>query len=93
MPEFVISADRQQLIRNLVARLPVIRKKVRLSQDELGNLVGKSRQKISDIERNSAPLGWDTYVAICTMLELKGAFSLEEDGWYFADKEKWTKIS
>ena len=91
MPEFVLSAERQQLIGNLVERLPVIRKKVRLSQDDLGSMVGKSRQKISDIERHSAPMGWDTYLAMCTMLELAGALDTETDGWYYADKSRWSK--
>lgn len=91
MPEFVISAERQQLIGNLVERLPIIRKKIRLSQDDLGNMVGKSRQKISDIERRSAPMGWDTYLAMCTMLELAGAFDPEIDSWYFKDKTLWGK--
>lgn len=91
MPEFVISAERQQLIGHLVERLPVIRKKVRLSQDELGAMIGKSRQKISDIERYSAPMGWDTYLATCTMLEMCNAFDIESDGWYFEDKSRWQK--
>lgn len=91
MPEFVISAERQQLIGNLVERLPVIRKKVRLSQDDLGRMVGKSRQKISDIERHSAPMGWDTYLAVCTMLEIAGAFDPESDAWYYNDKSRWYK--
>lgn len=89
MPEFVISADRQRLIGNLVERLPVIRKKLRLSQDDLGNMVGKSRQKISDIERHAAPMGWDTYLATCVMLEMLGAFDAEADGWFYADKSLW----
>ena len=54
-------------------------------------MVGKSRQKISDIERHSAPMGWDTYLAMCTMLELAGAFDTETDGWYYADKSRWSK--
>ena len=91
MPEFVISAERQQMISNLVLRLPVIRKKLHLSQDELGSMVGKSRQKISDIERRAAPMGWDTYLAVCIMLEMLGAFSAETDSWYFTDKNAWHK--
>ncbi len=91
MPEFVISVDRQRLISNLVERLPAIRKKAKLSQDDVGSMVGKSRQKISDIERRSAPMGWDTYIAMCTMLEIKGAFDPELDGWYYQDKNLWNK--
>lgn len=93
MPEFVISAERQQMIGRLVERLPIIRKKARVSQDELGTMVGKSRQKISDIERHSAPMGWDTYIAICTMLEMVGAFDLESDDWFYNDKSRWNKTT
>ena len=92
MPEFVISPERQQLLSHLVDRLPFIRRKIRISQDELGNMVGKSRQKISDIERHSAPMGWDTYIAMCTMLEMSGAFDFESDGWYFDDRRQWQKV-
>ncbi len=91
MPEFVISTERKRLIGDLVERLPSIRKKLRLSQDDLGVMVGKSRQKISDIERHAAPMGWDTYLATCTMLEMLGAFDAENDAWYFADKSMWHK--
>ena len=91
MPEFIISTERQQLIGNLVERLPAIRKKAHLSQDDLASMVGKSRQKISDIERRSAPMGWDTYLAVCTMLEIAGAFDPESDAWYYNDKSRWEK--
>lgn len=91
MPEFIISTERQQLIGNLVERLPAIRKKAHLSQDDLAGMVGKSRQKISDIERRTAPMGWDTYIAVCTMLEINGAFDRESDAWYYSDKSRWEK--
>ena len=38
----------------------------------LGDAVGKSRQKISEMERGSAPLGWDTYLAILMVLGAHG---------------------
>ena len=50
----------------------VIRKKLRMSQAELGEAVGKSRQKISELERGVAPLGWDTYLAILLVLSARG---------------------
>ena len=57
MPQFVQSEQQRELISSLVQELPAYRKKMRMSQAELGDAVGKSRQKISEMERGSAPLG------------------------------------
>ncbi len=86
-----MSVERKRLINNLVTRLPIVRKKIHMSQEELGAKIGKSRQKVSDIERGTAPMGWDTYLAVCIVLEMHGAFKIEEeaDRWYFSDKREW----
>ena len=68
MPQFVQSEQQRELISSLVQELPAYRKKMRMSQAELGDAIGKSRQKISEMERGSAPLGWDTYLAILMAL-------------------------
>ena len=91
MPEFLISPERAIQIKTLSERLPTLRKKGHISQEKLGHMVGKSRQKISDIERGTAPLGWDTYIAICVALESAGVFDEEADSWYFIQKKKWFK--
>ena len=72
MPQFVQSEQQKELIRTLVQELPAYRKKMRMSQAELGEAVGKSRQKISEMERGAAPLGWDTYLAILMVLGAHG---------------------
>ena len=54
MPQFVQSEQQRELISSLVQELPAYRKKMRMSQAELGDAVGKSRQKISEMERGSA---------------------------------------
>lgn len=89
MPEFVLSPERDRMIKQLVEYLPVLRKKTGLSQDEFGELIGKSRQKVSDIERRTAPMGWDTYIAVCIVLETKGALNEQDTPWYYISKEKW----
>lgn len=89
MPEFLMSPGRAKLVEELVKRLPDVRKRLRLSQEELGQMVGKSRQKISDIERFAAPMGWDTYIATCIALEHLKAFDARTDEWYFESKENW----
>lgn len=72
MPQFVQSEQQKELINSLVQELPAYRKKMRMSQAELGDAVGKSRQKISEMERGAAPLGWDTYLAILLVLGAHG---------------------
>ena len=56
----------------MVKELPAYRKKMHMSQAELGDAVGKSRQKISELERGVAPLGWDTYLAILLVFCARG---------------------
>jgi len=72
MPQFVQSEQQKELIESLVQELPVYRRKMHMSQQELGAAVGKSRQKISEMERGTAPLGWDTYLAILLVLSAHG---------------------
>lgn len=72
MPQFVQSEQQKELINSLVQDLPAYRKKLRMSQAELGDAIGKSRQKISEMERGAAPLGWDTYLAILLVLGSRG---------------------
>lgn len=72
MPQFIQTQQQKDLIEGLVKDLPALRKKLHMSQAELGEIVGKSRQKISEMERGVAPLGWDTYLAILLVLSARG---------------------
>ena len=72
MPQFVQTERQKKLIESLVKDLPAYRKKMHMSQAELGDAIGKSRQKISEIERGTAPVGWDTYLAILMVLGAHG---------------------
>ena len=72
MPQFVQTEQQKELINSLVQDLPAYRKKLRMSQAELGDAIGKSRQKVSVMERGAAPLGWDTYLAILLVLGSRG---------------------
>lgn len=73
MPQFTQTQQQKALVGSMAKALPEYRKKARLSQIELARAIGKSRQKISEIERGSAPLGWDTYLAILLVLSSRGA--------------------
>ncbi len=80
MPEFNLSVQRQHLVGVLVEKLPELRKKCRMSQEDLGVKIGKSRQTISDIERRVAPMGWDTFLAIILVLKLYKVYDDFVDG-------------
>lgn len=72
MPEFQLSPQRRYIIEHFVKDLPALRKKAGLKQYELAALVGKSRQKISEVERGNATIGWDTFLAILFVLQANG---------------------
>lgn len=83
MPQFVQTQQQKELIASLIQELPAYRKRMRMSQAELGDAIGKSRQKISEMERGAAPLGWDTYLAILLVL---GAHGVLESRGHDADR-------
>lgn len=64
MEEVITSNYQELLIEHMVNRLPALRKKYKISQTELGEKIGLSRQTISAIERKTTPLTWTTMLAI-----------------------------
>lgn len=64
MSEISTSTEQEILIEHMVDRLPALRKKYGISQTELGEKIGLSRQTISAIERKTTPLTWTTMLAI-----------------------------
>ena len=60
----ITSEKKQEMINQLVKKLPKIRKEMKISQTEFGKNVGLSRQTISSIERGSVNLSWNNYLAI-----------------------------
>jgi len=55
---------REKLMEDLVKILPKIRRRLGISQTELGERVGLSRQTISSIERRKVQLTWNNYLAL-----------------------------
>lgn len=64
MSEIITTNEQEVLIQHMVDRLPVLRKKYGISQTELAEKIGLSRQTISSIERKNTPLTWTTMLAI-----------------------------
>jgi len=60
-----ITVEKQQeMINQLVQKLPQIRKEMKISQTEFGKKIGLSRQTISSIERGNVNLSWNNFLAI-----------------------------
>lgn len=56
--------EKEELIAKLAEELPVLRTKVGVSQEELANAVGISRQTCSFYETQSREMPWDKYLAL-----------------------------
>ena len=50
--------------KNLAENLPLLRTKLSLSQQELADMIGTSRQTISLIERGAREMMWDTCMSL-----------------------------
>ena len=61
--------DNQQLIDILTEELPVLRAKIGLSQDDLCQIIGISRQTYSAIETKKRRMTWNTYLSLIFVFE------------------------
>lgn len=62
--EIQISEEQRDMINTLTKALPLLRKELGVSQTELANKVGISRQMLSLIERQLQPMTWTQFLAI-----------------------------
>lgn len=56
--------DKDKLIDILTDELPALRAKLGLSQDELSNIIGISRQTYSGIENKKRKMSWNTFLSL-----------------------------
>jgi len=61
--------DRNKLIQLLTDELPVLRAKIGVSQSELSNIIGVSRQTYSSIETKKREMSWNTYLSLILFFE------------------------
>ena len=64
MTRIVTSEMKKILCNNMAINLPSLRAKAGLSQHELANRLGFSRQTISAVENGKRKMQWSTYTAI-----------------------------
>lgn len=56
--------NKDELIKRLTNELPVLRAKIGVSQDELSNIIGISRQTYSAIETGKRLMSWNTFLSL-----------------------------
>lgn len=57
-------AEKDEFIATLTPNLPALRTQAEISQEELANVLGISRQTYSAIERKIRKMSWNTYLAL-----------------------------
>lgn len=74
--------ERKKLLNEMVSILPMARKVVGISQTELGQKIGVSRQTISSIERGTVQLSWQIFLSLmlffCANYDLYSEFMERE---------------
>ena len=68
MPGHISNERKQALCKILASNLPTLRTKAKLSQNELSDRLGFSRQTISAIEGCKRDMQWSTFSAITLFL-------------------------
>ena len=68
----IYDIDKEKYIERLIEELPVLRAKIGLSQAELGDVVGLSRQTYSSIETKKRSMSWNTFMALMMFFSVNG---------------------
>ena len=61
--------DRKQLIARLTYDLPVLRARLGISQEELAEKIGMSRQTYNAIETGKKEMSWMTFLALVAVFQ------------------------
>lgn len=60
---------REKLIDNMTDNLPVLRKKLKLSQENLAQIIGSSRFTVMLIETKKRRMTWNTFLSLVLLFE------------------------
>ena len=61
---YLSEEEKNSLIEKLTPELPLLRAKAEISQEEIANIIGTSRQTYGAIERKSRKMSWNTYLSL-----------------------------
>lgn len=60
---------KDKLVYNLTEELPILRAKIALSQEEISEIIGVSRQTYSAIERKRRKMSWNTFLSLILLFD------------------------
>lgn len=60
---------REKLIDNMTENLPVLRKKLKLSQENLAQIIGSSRYTVMLMETKKRRMTWNTFLSLVLLFE------------------------
>lgn len=60
---------REKLIDNMMENLPVLRKKLKLSQENLAQIIGSSRYTVMLMETKKRRMTWNTFLSLVLLFE------------------------
>lgn len=66
----ITQINKKGLMEKLASELPTLRAKMGVSQAELGELIGVSRQTYSMIETQKKEMGWSVYLSLVFVFSL-----------------------
>ena len=82
-----MSDIREKMIDNMTENLPVLRKKLKLTQEGLAKIIGSSRYSVMQIEAKKRKMTWNTFLSLLfvfsqnketnSLLEIFGIYSPE----------------
>ena len=61
---FLTEEEKNEFIEALTPELALLRAKAEISQEEIANLIGISRQTYGSIERKARKMSWNTYLSL-----------------------------
>ena len=64
-----MSNIREKLIDNMTENLPVLRKKLKLSQEGLAQMIGTSRYTVMLIETRKRRMTWNTFLSLILLFD------------------------
>lgn len=61
--------EKDLLIQKMTENLPVLRKKLKLTQEELAEIIGSSRHTVMLIETGKRKMTWNTFLSLILLFE------------------------
>ena len=66
---YLSEEEKYALIEKLTPELPLLRAKAEISQEEIANIIGTSRQTYGAIERKARKMSWNTFLSLILLFD------------------------